>query len=283
MVERRHRRSLTSGDKIAKYEIRQILSHQEDRALLEAYDPFLDRIVAIKVIQLYSPELETEPLSLNEFFAEARAIGRLQHQNIVSVYDAGLGDYEGYLVMEYVDGNSLLDVLEQRGSIPPELLTEIVPQFLNALSYAHARGVIHRDIKPGNLMITRDQIAKLVDFGISRLSQDPENNIAMAGTPSYMAPELLMGKPVTQQSDIFSFGVVLYQAICGQLPFVAEQPHAILYKIMNEPERPLVEMAGWVSEPLALVVHKCLSKQADQRFRQVDELKEAFLSASPYR
>lgn len=276
-MDRRRRRSLTSSDKIAKYEIRQVLHSHGECSLLEAYDPFLDRIVAIKVIQLYSPDVELEPVSLNQFFAEARAIGRLQHQNIVAVYDAGLGDYEGYLVMEYVQGYSLLKVLDEQGSVPVDLLREAVPQYLDALAYAHKKGVIHRDLKPSNLMLTTDNIAKLVDFGISRIDgSDGEERVALAGSPSYMAPELLMGELPTIQSDIFSFGVVLYQALCGELPFTAEQPHAVLFKIMNEVEIDLRERLGWISENFAQLVHTCLRKDPAQRFADANALKTAF-------
>ena len=237
MLERRHRRSLSAAGKIGKYQLNDPLRIQADRSLYKSYDPFLDRNVVIKIIQLFDPNEEGE-VENEAFYAEARAIGRLQHQNIVSVYDAGLGDYEGFMVMEYVNGQSLEQYLRTKNSIASEKALTITESICHALAYAHSKNVIHRDIKPSNIMIAEDGTLKLVDFGLSVVQT--ASQLAMpdlSGSPSYMAPELVRGELPNEQSDLFSVAVILYEMISGELPFSGNDVHSVLYKIANgEPE-----------------------------------------------
>ena len=273
MVERRRRRSLSSGSKIGKYELREPIRRQPERALFEAYDPFLDRTVAIKIIQLFSPESSQQKQATEIFFTEVRAIGRLQHQNIVSVYDAGMGDYEGYMVMEFVRGQSLLQRLKQNNKLPVDEALHITIQVCHALRYAHAKNIVHRDIKPSNIMLAEDGQVKLVDFGISHIqSVDDANVPGLMGTPSYMAPELVHAKSPDQLSDLFSVGVVLYEMVSGKLPFTGTDAHGVLYKIINQEPVELERQAL----PTALIktIYKSLAKDPAERYHSIEDLEQ---------
>jgi eukaryotic-like serine/threonine-protein kinase len=235
LLERRQRRrrSLSSTGKIGKFSLEEAVRTQPTRALFRSYDPYLDRKVAIKIIQLFDPNGDEDKTANDSFYEEAQAIGRLQHQNIASVYDAGVGDYEGYIVMEYVQGESLLELLKRKKSLPIDSALKITTQICHALDYAHRKKIIHRDIKPSNIMIASDGQVKVVDFGISILNVDDKKDSELKGTPSYMAPELVDGVAANELSDIFSVAVLLYEMITGALPFPGSDAHAVLYKIIN--------------------------------------------------
>ena len=268
MAERR-RRSLSSGTKIGKYELRDPIRMQPERALFKAYDPFLDRSVAIKIIQLFEPGSEDQALATDIFFSEVRAIGRLQHQNIVSVYDAGMGDYEGYMVMEFVHGQSLLECLKEKQKLPVDQALRIAIQICHALSYAHTKNIIHRDIKPSNIMISEDGQIKLVDFGISHIQSPDDTSVNLVGTPSYLAPELIDGKKPTEQSDLFSVGVVLYEMLSGKLPFAGKDAHGVLYKIINEEPASLEQELPSLAKPITELIYKALEKDTKNRYQSI--------------
>jgi len=237
LIERRQRRrrGLSSTGKIGKYSLEEAIRVQPTRTLYRSYDPFLDRKVAIKIIQLFDPDGEQNDDANDAFFQEARAIGRLQHQNIVSVYDAGVGDYEGYIVMEFVDGESLLRKLNNEKTLPLTVALKIVVQICHALVYAESKNVIHRDIKPSNIMLTRENHVKVVDFGISILVTPEQGNQArLVGTPSYIAPELIHGASPSSETDLYSLAVLMYEMILGRLPYPGEDAHAVLFKVINE-------------------------------------------------
>ncbi|MDW3096419.1 MAG: serine/threonine-protein kinase [Gammaproteobacteria bacterium] len=275
MLERRQRRrSLSSTGKIGKFSLENVIRTQPTRALYRSYDPFLNRKVAIKIIQLFDPKGEQDQVANESFYAEAQAIGRLQHQNIVSVYDAGVGDYEGYIVMEYVLGESLLDILKAEKSLPLDNALKIAAQICHALDYAHARNIIHRDIKPSNIMITPEGNVKVVDFGISILNTDDAKDSGLMGTPSYMAPELIDGAAANQSSDMFSVAVLLYEMIVGKLPFAGDDAHAVLYKIINSEPDPIGDE---VPEVVKLLLNKALSKNVANRFKSAVEFEGEIL------
>lgn len=276
MLERRQRRrrSLSSTGKIGKFSLEEAVRTQPTRALYRSYDPFLDRKVAIKIIQLFDPS-EDEDLTANDsFYAEAQAIGRLQHQNIVSVYDAGVGDYEGYIVMEYIQGDSLLEVLKQKKSLPVGTALNIAAQICHALDYAHKKNIIHRDIKPSNIMIAQNEQVKVVDFGISILNTNEGYDSGLMGTPSYMAPELIDGTPANESSDLFSVAVLLYEMITGDLPFSGSDAHAVLYKIINSEPEAINDIQP---DSLKALLVKALAKQPENRFNSAAEFEDELL------
>lgn len=268
MAERR-RRSLSSGSKIGKYELREAIRRQPERSLFNAYDPFLDRTVAIKIIQLFTPNSDEQREATDTFFTEARAIARLQHQNIVSVYDAGMGDYEGFMVMEFVHGQSLLQRITQKERLPVDEALYITIQVCHALRYAHSKKIVHRDIKPSNIMLAEDGQVKLVDFGISFVKIEDDASVpGLVGTPSYMAPELVDAKSPSEKSDQFSLGVVLYQMVTGRLPFAGKDAHGVLYKIINDEPAAVEEGSTSLSE----LIFKMLAKDPHDRFSSIHEL-----------
>jgi serine/threonine-protein kinase len=275
LLERRQRRrSLSSTGKIGKFSLEEAVRTQPTRALFSSYDPFLDRKVAIKIIQLFDPSGDEDQTANDSFYSEAQAIGRLQHQNIVSVYDAGVGDYEGYIVMEYIQGESLLELLKHKKSLPVEKALKIAAQICHALDYAHTKKIIHCDIKPSNIMITQDEQVKVVDFGISILNMDDAKDSGLMGTPSYMAPELIDGAQANELSDLFSVAVLLYEMITGELPFSGSDAHAVLYKIINsEPE----SIDDIQPDSLKALLTKALAKNPADRFNSAAQFENELL------
>ena len=271
MLERRHRRSLSAAGKIGKYQLNDPLRIQADRSLYKSYDPFLDRSVVIKIIQLFDPNEEGE-VENDAFYAEARAIGRLQHQNIVSVYDARLGDYEGFMVMEFVKGQSLEECLHAEKCFSLEKALTVTENICHALAYAHSKKVIHRDIKPSNIMFAEDGQIKLVDFGLSVVQT--ASQLAMpdlSGSPSYMAPELVCGELPNEQSDLFSVAVLLYEMISGDLPFTGNDVHSVLYKIANGEPDPIEKKVMDLPDEVVQLLNKALAKDPNDRIQSAEQ------------
>jgi serine/threonine protein kinase len=273
LLERRQRRrSLSSTGKIGKFSLEESMRTQPTHMLFRSYDPFLDRKVAIKIIQLFDPNGNEDITANDSFYKEAQAIGRLQHQNIVSVYDAGVGDYEGYIVMEYIQGESLLDLLKRKKLLSVDEALTIAAQICHALNYAHTKKIIHRDIKPSNIMIAQDGQVKVVDFGISILNPDEAKDPGLMGTPSYMAPELIDGATANELSDLFSVAVLLYEMIKGDVPFSGSDAHAVLYKIINSEPEAIEDIQP---DYLKALLAKGLAKQPADRFSSAAEFGSA--------
>ena len=273
MLERRYRRSLSSAGKIGKYQLGDPLRIQSERSLYKSYDPFLDRNVVIKIIQLFDPS-EEGVVETDRFYAEARAIGRLQHHNIVSVYDAGLGDFEGFLVMEYIHGKDLDHLLKQEQKYSLCKALEIAENICHALTYAHSKKVIHCDLKPSNIMFTEDGELKLVDFGLSVVQTASQLTTPhLSGSPSYMAPELICGEVPNEQSDLFSVAVILYQMISGDLPFKGNDIHSVLYNIVQGKAVPIESKVAGLPDDIRELFGKILSKNPTDRFEDAQQLK----------
>src|ERR1700733_3507003 len=221
-------------DKIGKYEILDVLGRGGMGVVYRARDSRLGRIVAIKQL---TASFSGTPDMLRRFYEEAKKQASLHHNNIVIVFDAGDQDGEPYIVMEYVEGEALDRTIKEQKRIELELALSIVEQVCLALAYAHRKGVIHRDVKPANVIVQRDGTAKLFDFGIardeSRLDKTRTSTGIMVGTPPYMAPERFRGAPVDGRSDIFSVGVLLYELVTGRRPFDAPEVPAVIDQILN--------------------------------------------------
>ncbi|MEM8844351.1 MAG: serine/threonine-protein kinase [Pseudomonadota bacterium] len=272
MLERRNRRSLSSAGEIGKYQLNEPLSVHVNRSLYKSYDPFLDRNVAIKIIQLFDPSEEGEVES-DAFYAEARAIGRLQHQNIVAVYDAGLGDYEGFLVMEYIHGSSLAQILHKDKKLSLDNALKVAENICQALAYSHDNHVIHRDLKPGNIMFDESGQIKLVDFGLSVVQSASQLAIPdISGSPSYMAPELVCGESPSEQSDLFSLAVLLYEMLSGELPFKGNNVHAVLYNIVNGRPEPLENIVPGLPMDVSGLFEKVLARDPADRLQTAKQL-----------
>ena len=232
-------------------------------AVYRGRDPDLDRQVAIKVI------LDRTPDFVGRFRREAQAIARLAHPSIVQIYDFGLDD-EGnpYFVMELVDGTPLDEVIRQRGRLPPRDAVRFARQAAEGLQAAHAAGIIHRDVKPSNVIVDARGLAKLVDFGIARVvTGGPAltQPAALMGTPGYMAPEQAMGQPVDHRADIYALGLTLHEMLAGRPPFEAADALSLMVKNLRDPLPDLRSQAAGVPEDLVWLVTQMGAKDREQR------------------
>jgi serine/threonine-protein kinase len=232
-------------------------------------DPTINRVVAIKTIAL-SAEFDADEIvaARERFFREAESAGRLNHPDIVTVYDAGEEHDVAYIAMEFLTGTHLSQYTTGERLLPPELVVDLIARVADALGYAHAQGVVHRDIKPANVMYNPETgDLKITDFGIARLTDSTRTKTGVVlGTPSYMAPEQLAGKNVTGRSDLYSLGVTLYQLLTGALPFRADSMTALMYKIASGAYEPLVVLRPDLPECLGSVVARALATDPDRRY-----------------
>ncbi len=232
-------------------------------------DPKIGRVVAIKTMAL-SQEFEGGDLddARERFFREAETAGRLQHQNIVTIFDAGEEHDLAYIAMEFIKGKDLADSVKEH-PLPIDRVLSIVARVADALSYAHRQGVVHRDIKPANIMCDLDaDTVKVTDFGIARITDSSKTKTGVIlGTPSYMSPEQVAGEKIDGRSDLFSLGVMLYQLLTGELPFQADSIARLMYRIANEPAPDIRTIKPELPKKLALIVAFALNKQAEARYQ----------------
>src|SRR6266436_1025282 len=253
--------------------------------VFKAYQPTLDRYVAVKVLPAYHAR---DPIFVKRFTQEARSVAKLQHANIVQIHDfgtepAGAGRSGGditYIVMEYVEGGTLKDRLKQRALTVPEAV-DFVIQAAEGLGCAHSHGIIHRDVKPANMLLRKDGHLLLSDFGIAKILEGTTNLTRVGtgiGTPQYMSPEQGTGQPVDRRSDIYSLGIVMFHCLTGHVPFTAENPVSITVKHLNEPlpvQR--LQMAG-VPTPIEQIVVKMTAKSPQERYQTMEALVAALKS-----
>jgi serine/threonine-protein kinase len=235
-------------------------------------DTVLGRTIAIKVL---APQYARDEGFVQRFRREAQSAARLNHPTVVSVYDTGSDSDVHFIVMEYVPGRTLAEVLKDEGRLQPERAVEIASQVAEALSFAHAAGIVHRDVKPGNIMLTPQGEVKLMDLGIARAmsTETLTQTATVLGTASYISPEQAQGEPVDARSDIYSLGVVLYEMLTGQPPFAAETPVAVAYKhVREEPTRPS-HLVPEISEDIEAVVLKAMAKNPANRYASAEEMR----------
>lgn len=260
----------TGTNKLGKYEIIREIGRSND-IVYEAIDPSIGRRVALKEL-LMNENLQGAQRRerIDRFRREGRAAGRLSHPNIVTVYEVGIENDRYFIAMELLEGQSLRDALRVRGALPINDAVDFTIQLCDALSYAHKQGVIHRDIKPDNVQILPGNHIKLTDFGIARLVG--ETNLTqdgqVFGTPSYMSPEQIGGKPLDARSDIFSLGVLLYEMATGSKPFTGDNVVSITYSIMNSD--PLIPPS--IPPFVASAIRKALQKNPDDRYQDIEQM-----------
>ncbi|HQS57497.1 MAG: serine/threonine protein kinase [Gallionellales bacterium 35-53-114] len=238
----------------------------------KAVDPLIDRIVAIKTINL-SLAMDEKDEYESRFYQEAKAAGRLSHPNIVTIYDVGKSGEIAYIAMEFLQGRELRDLLNDGKRMPIEQVINIVAQVAQGLAYAHENGIVHRDVKPSNIMIVREGHVKITDFGIARMASAAVRTQTgmVLGSPKYMSPEQVVGKQTDQRSDIFSLGVMLYEMLTGQAPFAGENVNAIMYQTLNSVPPPPSSLSPNVPEMLNFIVAKALAKKLEHRYQNAKE------------
>ncbi len=260
-----------------KYRIVREIARSND-IVYEAMDTGLNRRLAIKELNI-APGMtgQARRERVERFEREAHATSRLQHQNIVTIYDHWEEKGRHFIAMEYLDGQTLRDMMQAQGALPLKDAINIAAQTLSALAHAHDRKVIHRDIKPDNIFVLPGGHVKLTDFGIARLTEQPAltSNGQVFGTPSYMSPEQIEGKHIDHRSDLFSVGVLLYEMLAGRKPFTGDSVISITYAIMNAPAPALSGIPGGVEQ----VIHRALSKRPEQRQMSADQMRQDLQSA----
>src|SRR5215210_3668696 len=242
-----------------------------------AEDTQLGRKVAVKL--LYRRFAEDSEF-VERFRREASSAAGLQHPNIVGVFDRGEWDGTYYIAMEYLKGHTLKQLVREHGAMPPDLAVDITIQVLRAAKFAHKRGVVHRDIKPHNVILDEEGRAKVTDFGIARAgASDMTETGSIMGTAQYLSPEQAQGQPVSPRSDLYSIGVMLYELLTGRVPFEAESPVTIALKHVSEPPIPPAELNPAIPPALEAVVLRALEKEPARRFADADEFAAALLDA----
>ena len=259
-----------------RYELRGVLGTGGMAEVREAHDRVLDRRVAVKLLR---PDLARDPSVRERFLREARHAARFNHGNAVAVYDTGVQDGQPFIVMELVDGGTLADYLRERGQLDVTEATDIADAVLAALAAAHAVGLVHRDIKPGNVLLPREGGVRLADFGIAKGVQEATAGLTatgqVIGTAAYLSPEQVEGHPATPASDVYGMGIVLYEMLTGSPPFSGGTPLAIALAHTTRPVPSLRAARPDVPPELAGVVERALAKDPAARYPDAEALRRA--------
>jgi serine/threonine protein kinase len=258
------------GKSLGQFRIAERIGSGGMAMVFKAYQPTLDRYVAIKVLPTHYAR---DPVFVKRFEREARSVARLAHPNIVQIHDFGEQDNITYIVMEYVDGGTLKDRLKR--ALPVAEVADFIIQAAEGLECAHRNGIVHRDVKPANMLVRKDGHLLLSDFGIAKILEGTTNLTRVGtgiGTPQYMSPEQGTGQMVDRRSDIYSLGIVLFHCLTGHVPFTADSPLTITLKHMNEP-LPVDKLAAeGVPAPIIQVAQKMAAKQQQDRYQTAEEV-----------
>ena len=255
-----------------RYELEEELGSGGMATVYKGTDRVLGRTVAVKVL---SPTYARDQAFVARFRREAQAAARMNHPGVVNVYDTGSDDGTHFIVMEYVQGRTLAEILKSERRLMPDRAAEIGEDVAAALSFAHGQGIVHRDIKPANIMVTSTGDVKVMDFGIARAltSGDTLTQTAtVLGTATYLSPEQAQGEPVDARSDIYSLGVVLYEMLTGQPPFAGDSAVSVAYKhVREEPTHP-TQLDSTIPTGIEAVTLKALAKNPENRYQSADEM-----------
>ncbi len=263
--------------RLGKYEVLREINRGSMGTVYLGHDPYTDRPVAIKVA--HAEQLQDEESGdryRKMFFNEAHMAGRLTHPNIVAIFDAGVDEEVCYIVMEFVEGGQTLkSFCKADNLLPVEKVVEVAFKCAKALDYAHKQGVIHRDVKPTNILVTRDMDVKLADFSIAHLTKLDSTEtmpLGLVGSPRYMSPEQVCEDFITNQTDLFSLGVVIFELLTGRHPFLADNFSRLVQRILNDPPPKITELRGGITPDLERIVEKALAKNRDDRYKMGGEL-----------
>jgi serine/threonine-protein kinase len=253
-----------------RYEIEEKLGEGAMGVVYRARDLTLGRVVALKLLSAEGAEDELH----KRFHREAEAVGRLDHPNIVKIYDLAESDGRLYMAMELLEGHDLRALIEDRAEIPLVERVRILEEICRGLGYAHGKGVVHRDIKPANILVNAAGRVKVLDFGLARVATRATitRRGVILGTPDYMCPEQAMGKTVNPRSDIFSAGAVFYEFLTLQKPFIGKTLHSVLYQILSEKETPVLTLNPEIPARLAELVSRMLQKKPEHRYQTMEDV-----------
>lgn len=246
-----------------------------------ALDDLINRQVAIKTLRSDRLKNDAEYLkALDLFMQEARIVGQLNHSHITTIYDMGVENNAPYIVMEYIDGCTIKDLIVRRASLSVQEKIGLLVMLARALHYAHQRGVLHRDIKPANVMILKDRLPKITDFGIARIMQTSGTNLMVAesgvlGTPLYMSPEQIRGEALDQRSDIFSLGVLAYEWLCFQKPFQGADQEERFRAVLTKTPPSLSSCSEEVDDELSGIIERAMVKERQGRFQSAEEFADS--------
>ncbi len=268
---------------IGRYKVLGVLGKGAMGVVYKAVDPVIDREVAIKTIRL---SLSEEELALYEarFAQEIKTVGKLNHPHIVPIYDVGRTEQFAYMAMEFINGRELKAYMAAAKPLDVAATVAIVAQVADGLAFAHAREIVHRDVKPSNIMVAVDDermVAKIMDFGIARAPSSSVKTMTgmILGTPRYMSPEQVTGRNIGPRSDVFSLGVVLYEMLAGVAPFDADTVSSIMYQTVHVSEELVSKANAGVTPPLDAIVARALAKNPDERYATMKEFHRALREA----
>jgi len=263
---------------LGRYQVEKELGKGAMGIVYQGKDPKIGRVVAIKTMAL-SQEFEADELKdvKERFFREAETAGRLTHPNIVTIYDAGEEHDLAYIAMEFLKGKDLTPHIKPENLLPLGKALSIIARVAEALAYAHRNSVVHRDVKPANIMYEPESDSvKVTDFGIARITDSSKTKTGMVlGTPSYMSPEQLAGKKIEGRSDLFSLGVTLYQLASGRLPFEGDSMAQLMFKIATEPHADIRTHNPKLPACVAAIVNKALAKDPQTRYQDGEQMAKA--------
>jgi eukaryotic-like serine/threonine-protein kinase len=268
------------GEHIHSYEINAHLGQGGMGNVYRATDSMLGREVALKMLH---PQLTSQPQFLERFKKEARVLAQLLHPNIAVIYNFIEQQGNHYMVMEYVEGTSLDDLLKTYGALPVQLVVPVCVQALEGLQHAHKKNIFHRDIKPSNLMLTPDGTLKLMDFGIAKVAGEQKMTQVnkIVGTVEFMAPELIEGKTASVSSDIYAMGVTLYELVSGKLPFESDTDYNLMQSILKKKVQPPDKLNPSIPKALSDIILKALEKNPDNRYQTARAFQQALVAAFP--
>ncbi len=268
-----------TGKQFGPYRIMAPLGEGGMAAVYKAFQPGVDRMVALKVLPQHFAK---DPQFVDRFEREAKVLARLQHPHILPVHDFGQADGYTYIVMPFIDSGDLADLMKERRFSMAES-GRIVTQVGDALDYAHSQGIVHRDVKPSNILVDQRGNTLLTDFGLAKIVSGCANKLTgsgfIIGTPEYMSPEQCMSEEVDGRSDIYAVGVILYELVTGRVPFSAETPVALIFKHINDPLPPPRQIDPGISEAVEKVILKAMAKEPADRYATAGEMTRALQAA----
>lgn len=257
---------------LGRYEIIDEIAQGAMGVVYKARDPLIDRVVAIKTVGLGLSSAETEAYE-RRFFREAKSAGRLNHPNVVTIHDVGRADDVAYIAMEFLDGQSLRDLMDSGVVLPPQRVADIAAEIAEGLAFAHDNGVVHRDVKPANIMVLASGAVKITDFGIALLPTGTRTLAGNAfGSPRYTSPEQVMGRSVDGRSDIFSLGATVYEMLTGAPPFTGGDLNTILKQVLSDPTPPPSSVNPSLPRAFDHIVGKALAKDPADRYQTAEEM-----------